>query len=322
MEFKEIIKTFGKKKILVIGDLILDHYIYGYAERISREAPIPILRFESERYELGGAANTAKNIASLGARTLVIGAIGEDQEGEKLLELLSKWNIDWKGEKKGKTLRKLRILAGGEFTKRQQVARIDWGNGFYENSLENLVKDLTFDAAIISDYGYGTAKKSIYEELKKKGKPIIIDSRNRLTEFKGATAATPNVQEAEFIVGRKLNSIEEFYREGKILRERLSLEALLITLGNKGLILIQSTKDPVHIKAFGGSNIVDVTGAGDTVAAVFTLSIASGADFETAATLANIAGGLSVMKEGASSLSPGELLEGVEKWELSQGKRL
>lgn len=321
MKLKNIVNSFSERKILVIGDLILDHYIYGYAERISREAPIPILRFEKERFELGGAANTAKNLASLGAKTTVIGAIGEDSEGEKLLELLRGWGITAKTEKHGRTLRKMRILAGGEFTKRQQVARIDWGNGFSSNSLEKFLDAVEFEAAIVSDYGYGTVKPSIFSILKSKNKAIIIDSRNRLRLFAGATAATPNVPETEALVGKSINSLEELFEKGEKLRQELSLEALLITLGNRGLVLIERGKSPWHIEAFGGSNIVDVTGAGDTVAAVFTLAIASGADFKTAAILANVAGGLSVMKEGASSLTLNELLEGVERWELSQRKK-
>jgi len=322
VKLKNVVNSFSERRILVIGDLILDHYIYGYAERISREAPIPILKFESERFELGGAANTAKNLASLGAKTTVIGAIGEDREGEKLLELLNSWKISPKAIKTGRTLRKMRILAGGEFTKRQQVARIDWGNGFSGNSLDRFLEEVDFEAAIISDYGYGTVTPTIFSRLRERDKVVIIDSRNRLRQFKGATAATPNVPETEALLGRDLNSIEEFFQEGEKLRRELDFKALLITLGNRGLVLIEDGKTPVHIEAFGGSNIVDVTGAGDTVAAVFTLAIASGADFRTAAILANIAGGLSVMKEGASSLTLEELNEGVERWELLQEKKL
>ncbi len=313
---RSIIKNFRNKKILVWGDLILDHYIHGYANRISREAPIPILKFEWERYELGGAANTAKNLASLGVRTTAVGIVGQDREGEKLLSLLREKEIEDKVLREGKTLRKMRILAGGEFTKKQQVARIDWGENFSGEELGKITDKIgDYDGIIISDYGYGTACPNLLNKIKSHSKIIIVDSRKGLREFRGVTSATPNIPETEDLLEKPLLSMDEIFSNGKFLREKLNLESLLITLGNRGLVLIQKDKEPVHIEAFGGRNIVDVTGAGDTVAAVFTLSLASGADFLSAAVLANIAGGLSVMKEGAASITKEELVKGVKDWE-------
>ncbi len=316
---KEILERFEGKKILVYGDLILDHYVYGYAERISREAPIPILRFEGERYELGGAANAAKNLAALGAEVSVAGAVGEDEEGEKLLALLSGWGIEAKVVRKGRTLRKMRILAGGEFTKRQQVARVDWGNGFQAVLPESL---RGFDAAIISDYGYGTVSLQGFERLREEIPLVVVDSRSRLADFKGATSATPNIPEFSALMGRSFMRVEEIIEEGERARSMLQLKALLVTLGKKGLCVFEEGKEPFLLGPFGSEQVVDVTGAGDTVAAVYTLALSAGADFRQAAALANIAGGISVMKEGASTVSPAELLEGIEEWESLQGNRL
>jgi len=318
VRLKAILEKFKGKRVLVYGDLILDHYVYGYAERISREAPIPILRFESERYELGGAANAAKNLAALGAEVSVAGAVGEDEEGDQLLGLLSSWGIEAKVVRRGRTLRKMRILAGGEFTKRQQVARVDWGNGFQAVLPERLHG---FHAAIVSDYGYGTASPQGFERLREGVPLVVVDSRNRLADFKGATSATPNIPEFSALMGRSFMGLREIIAEGEKARTMLQLKALLVTLGKKGLCLFEEGRGPHLLGPFGSEQVVDVTGAGDTVAAVYTLALSAGASFRQAAALANIAGGIAVMKEGASTVSPEELLEGIEKWESSQESR-
>jgi len=313
------LKKIKGKRLLVYGDLILDHYLYGYARRISREAPIPILNFEGERYELGGAANAAKNLAALGADVVVAGAVGEDEEGEKLLSLLSQWGIKPSVVRRGRTLRKMRILAGGEFTKRQQVARVDWGNGF-----DAVVPEVSggFDGGIISDYGYGTVSPEGFRVLKGRLPLTVVDSRNRLKEFKGATSATPNLPEFSALLGKSFMKVEEVLREGEGARAMLRLKALLVTLGKKGLCIFEKDRPPILVPPFGSEQVVDVTGAGDTVVAVYTLALSAGASFSQAATLANIAGGISVMKEGASTVTPEELLEGIEKWEsLPENRR-
>ncbi len=314
MGLKNIAEKFKGKRVLVYGDLILDHYIYGYAERISREAPIPILRFEGERYELGGAANAANNLVNLGAEVKVLGIVGEDREGEMLVSLLRERGIEAEVKREGRTLRKMRILAGGEFTKRQQVARVDWGqefSGFFPEEEED------FHAAVISDYGYGTVSQEGFHRLKNTIPIVVVDSRSRLRKFAGATSATPNIPEFSALLGRRFMEVEEILKEGEGARRQLRLRALLVTLGNKGISLFEEGKPPFYQGPFGEDEVVDVSGAGDTVVATYTLAIASGASFRQAALLANIAGGISVMKEGASPVSLKEVLHGVEKWASS-----
>ncbi len=311
---KEIAEKFRGKRIAVYGDLILDHYIYGYAERISREAPIPILKFEGEKYELGGAGNTASNLAALGAEVEVFGVVGRDPEGEKLISLLRDKGIKPSVRREGRTLRKMRLLAGGEFTKRQQVARVDWGEEF-----SGIVPDLRgkFDAAIISDYGYGTASREGFLRLKNDVSLVVVDSHGRLRDFSGATSATPNIPEFSALMGRRFMEVEEILKEGERARRELNLKALLVTLGNKGISLFQEGKEPFYVGPFGEDEVVDVTGAGDTVVATYTLALSVGAEFPQAAVLANIAGGISVMKEGTAPVNLGELMEGISRWELS-----
>ena len=231
-----------------------------------------------------------------------------------LLSLLREKGIKAEVKREGRTLRKMRILAGGEFTKRQQVARVDWGQEFSGLFPEEAGD---YHAAIISDYGYGTVVQEGFRRLKKNIPVVIVDSRSRLREFTGATSATPNIPEFSALLGRRFMEVEEILKEGEGARRKLQLKALLVTLGNKGISLFEEGKSPFYQGPFGEDEVVDVSGAGDTVVATYTLAIAAGASFRQAALLANIAGGISVMKEGASPVSLKELLQGVEKWASS-----
>ncbi len=306
------------------GDFLLDRYIYAYAERLSREAPVPILKFERERYDLGGAGNTAKNITSLGGEAYAIGITGKDEKKKILKELLKKHRIEakWLIEAEGETPEKIRVLAGAEKTKRQQVLRLDRGEFMAQGSRgklkEILIKLIAhMDALIISDYGYGSTDGQILREviMESKRKPwILIDSHHRLLEFPDALVATPNIPEIEYLAGKKLISLNDFVKEGRKILKRTSLKALYITLGNRGMLLLERRKKAFHLPIFGTTNIVDVTGAGDTVIAVIALALAAGGTHREAAALANVAGGLVVMKEGAATLTPNELQEGIKTW--------
>lgn len=312
---------FPNKKIVIAGDIVADQFLRGTISRVSREAPVFILRHDETETLAGGAANAAVNVASLGGNVALIGLIGSDNNGESLLKELSdsKVNCDFiVSSDQFQTTTKVRVLAGQHYAPRQQVIRID-----YENQTEvgeelkarlkqNLLaasKDA--DTIVISDYNYGAANAEIAGLAKKiaaeKNIPLLIDSRFRLENFAGATSATPNQEEVEQILGKDFSN-----DDCESLRERLELESLLITRGNKGMLLVEKNKKPLEIEVVGSSEPVDVTGAGDTVIAAYALGLASGLSFADSANLANHAGGIVVMKKGTASVSLSELLESIE----------
>lgn len=319
--FEAIHSNFSDKKIIIVGDLVADQFLRGTIVRVSREAPVFILRHEETETLPGGAANAAVNVASLGGAAILIGIIGEDSNGDALLGKLreSKVNYDYVvGSPHHRTTTKVRVLAGQHYAPRQQVIRID-----YENTekiaaeLQGRLKDNLLsgsedaDAIIISDYNYGVANSELAELAKRisrdKKIPLVVDSRFNLLNFQGATTATPNQDEVEQILG------ENFTEQDCIrLCENLGYESLLMTRGNQGMLLIEKNKPSVHLKAIGSEEPVDVTGAGDTVIAAYTLALASGLSFADAAQTANHAGGIVVMKKGTASVSLVELLASLK----------
>ncbi|MGI8543307.1 MAG: bifunctional heptose 7-phosphate kinase/heptose 1-phosphate adenyltransferase [Aridibacter sp.] len=320
----KIKQEFSKKKIVIVGDLVADQFLRGTINRVSREAPVFILRHDKTETFGGGAGNAAVNVASLGGDCVVIGLIGIDSNGEKLKNILSKSEVNCKyiiESKKIQTTTKVRVLAGQNYAPRQQVIRIDYENTaeisaeFIEKLEENVISATeNADAIIISDYNYGVANSEIAELCakisKEKNIPLLIDSRFRLKEFVNPTTATPNQEEVEQLLG------ENFTEKDCVnLREQLNLQALLITRGNKGMLLLEKDKSPQKIEAVGSSEPVDVTGAGDTVIATYALGLASGLSFYDSAKLANHAGGIVVMKKGTASVSPNELIKSIENLE-------
>lgn len=317
----EIIQnTFSKKRIVIVGDMVADQFLHGSIARVSREAPVFILRHEETDTLAGGAANAAVNVASLGGKPVLIGVTGNDENGRLLLDELRARNVDCRFVVSSGSLRtttKVRVLAGQQYAPRQQVIRIDYedargiGADIEEKLRENLLAACeSADAIIISDYNYGVANTGTVDLARKisteKGIPLLIDSRFRLKEFQNATSATPNQEEVEQILGK------DFTADGcDALRETLGFEALLVTCGNKGMILAQRGRGPVYLDAVGSKEPVDVTGAGDTVIAVYSLALASGLDFTEAARVANHAGGIVVMKKGTAFVEPGELLDSI-----------
>lgn len=322
----QIVENFPGKRIAIWGDFILDEYLYGNTRRISREAPVLILAYKNKEYFLGGAGNALLNLRALGACPFPIGIIGEDESGEKILHILKqkKINTDYLiVEKNYETPLKTRILAGEETTRKQQILRIDHESIVPDNktlktklqkNLENIINQI--DALLISDYNYFTVKedilKNILPELKKMNIPITLDSRFRLLHFKELSAITPNEPEVEHALNIGLNDNIKLLKEaGKLLLNKTKSETILITRGAKGMILFERGKTPFIIKIHGSSDIVDVTGAGDTVISVFTLSLASGSTFREAAKISNYAGSIVVMKKGTSSLTLEELKETI-----------
>ena len=325
-ELLRLVDNFAQKKIAVWGDFILDEYIFGNTRRISREAPVLILSYKHKTYSLGGAGNSVLNLKSLGAVPLPIGVIGPDDSGQKILQLFQKEGISTEylfPEKHYQTPIKTRILAGEETTKKQQILRIDQEGKVPENvklkqKIQRTIKKIKSQthALLISDYNYLTVKEDIFSQIlvdyKKENIPVTLDSRFRLTNFKGFTVATPNEPEVEGILRIKINdSNQVLYQAGRLLLKETKAAALLITRGSKGMVLFERKKPPFIIPIHGTSDIVDGTGAGDTVISVFTLALSCGSTFKQASILANFAGGIVVMKKGTATLTTQELKQAI-----------
>lgn len=321
-----IVKRFPGRRILVVGDAIADQFVYGAISRVSREAPVFILRHEQTETVPGGAANCAMNLVSLRANVSLIGVVGEDVAGRALVERLETAGVDCTGllrSEKLQTTTKVRILAGQLHSTRQQVIRLDYegallNSEFHEALRKRILEEVqTSDAVIISDYNYGVASpdvaRIVLDAATSKGIPVLVDSRFRLSEFGGFTSATPNEDEVEQLLGKQLSNVSDLESAGEEMRERLGYRALLITRGRHGMMLFQDAVAPIHIDAVGAREALDVTGAGDTVIATYTLALASDASFPDAAHLANYAGGLVVMKRGTASVTGEELVESLLK---------
>jgi rfaE bifunctional protein kinase chain/domain len=320
-------QEFSRKKIVIVGDLVADQFLSGKIARISREAPVFILEHEQTETLAGGAANAAVNVAGLGGKACPVGLIGKDRNGEALLDSLQKSGVNCTfiaASEKIQTTTKVRVLASQHYAARQQVIRIDYENKeqpdaeLIEKLKENLLAAVeNADAIIISDYNYGVANAetaALAVELAKDKKiPLLVDSRYRLRDFAGGTSATPNQEEAEQILGEKFADTQTLAAACRALREKLGYESLLVTCGNKGMLLIEKDREPLHLEAVGSKEPVDVTGAGDTVIAAYALALASGLNFIESANLANHAGGIVVMKKGTASVSVDELLSSIAK---------
>jgi len=321
-----IVDRFPGLRIVVWGDFILDEHLYGTTRRISREAPVLILSYRRQEYSLGGAGNSLQNLKSLGAFPIPVGVIGRDEAGKRILSILRSKEIatEWiYQEKRYRTPLKTRILAGEDNTRKQQILRIDRDGcvpddaalkRWLRRALGLLTKDCP--ALLISDYNYDTVKEDIYAKVlcdtKKNKVPITVDSRFRLLSFKGAWVATPNEPEVEGALGIDIAGKDEpLLKAANQILKILGSPALLVTRGSRGMTLFEKGKTPCAIPVHGTTDIVDVTGAGDTVISVFTLALAAGASFREAAELANRAGGIVVMKKGAATLSPEELKQAI-----------
>lgn len=315
--FKDRIKRWQGKRIVVWGDFVADHTVLGSPSRISREAPVLILDKEGDELAPGGAGNAVMNVASLGAKPLPVGVVGNDAMGKRLCRLFKKKGIDTSGLlvlPNVETAVKMRVLAGGLHTVKQQVIRIDSGGNYGKVPAARLQSKLKralqqADAAIVSDYGLGSVSPGQFKSiLGRRSLLTVVDSRYELGAFQGADSATPNEPELERVSGIALSDDNSALdRAGKALRQKLRLKALLVTRGKRGMALFQSRHPRRDIPIHGSDDIVDVTGAGDTVIAAYTLALTAGADFMEAARISNVAGGLSVMVRGAAAVKAAAL---------------
>jgi len=318
---RDVIDRFKGKRIVVVGDLVADVFVYGEISRISREAPVLILNHRETQVVPGGGANAIHNLWALGAKPFPVGVVGDDAEGQQLLGYFSDLGIDVSGIAVAKSLRtpsKTRILAGAVHSQRQQIVRLDSGSPLEDEKIRNAVKrKLTValkeaDALLISDYGYGLATPEIISSIRRKSLTATLDSRFSLMNFSGMTAATPNEPEVEAALGISIgNDQKKLEWAGRTLLRKLKHDAVLITRGKDGMALFERAKKTAHIPIHGSDEVADVTGAGDTVIATFTLALAAGASHYQAAQLANYAGGIVVMKHGTRPVTHHELVEAV-----------
>jgi rfaE bifunctional protein kinase chain/domain len=320
-----LLDGFRGLRVMVVGDLVLDHYLVGDAGRISREYPVLILNHERDEYRLGGAANTIANLATLGAEVIPAGWIGTEMSGDELLKILNRTGCSTDAvvrDPVARTVSKTRIVAGGTHGGGlgQHLLRVDrLGTGALGTAAEGeLVRRIEHladgvDGFVLSDYGQGTVTQPIAETIMRlaKDRYVGLDSRHRLLDYPGITAATPNLEETEEATGLRLRSKAEIEDAGTSLRAKLGAEALLITRSADGMSLFESNSEPLHIPVANKSEVYDVTGAGDTVVAVFTLTRLSGGSFLEAANLANVAGGISVRHAGATPVGAGELRDAL-----------
>jgi D-glycero-beta-D-manno-heptose-7-phosphate kinase len=316
-----IIERFAKQRIVILGDAIADKFLHGSISRVAREAPVFILRHQQTETLPGGAANCAMNLVALGARVSLISVTGRDESGSELRAKLEGAGVDIAGmivSDKVQTTTKVRILAGQSHSSKQQVIRVDYeGAPLSDEEVRSAILDRVeqalkgANACVISDYNYGVVDARAAELIRKSaGMPVLVDSRFRLPEFTGFTAATPNQEEVENLVGPSISSTD-LETAAQELKKSLGHHALLVTRGSQGMTLLEGDAAPVHIRAVGAQQAVDVTGAGDTVIATFSLALASGASFLDAARLANYAGGLVVMKRGTATVSAAELKHAI-----------
>jgi len=318
---RDVIDRFKGKRIVVVGDLVADVFVYGEISRISREAPVLILNHRETQIVPGGGANAIHNLWALSAKPFPVGVVGDDAEGQQLLGYFSDLGIDVSGIAVAKSLRtpsKTRILAGAVHSQRQQIVRLDSGSPLEDEKIRNAVKrKLTValkeaDALLISDYGYGLATPEIISSIRRKSLTATLDSRFSLMNFSGMTAATPNEPEVEAALGISIgNDQKKLEWAGRTLLRKLKHDAVLITRGKDGMALFERAKKTAHIPIHGSDEVADVTGAGDTVIATFTLALAAGASHYQAAQLANYAGGIVVMKHGTRPVTHDELVEAV-----------
>lgn len=346
MDLQTIFKQFQNKKVMIIGDIIVDEYIWGDVNRISPEAPVPVFEMTTERTGCGGAANVAQNIASLGGKAELISVIGKDRDGEKLVQMLNTMNIgttDICMDVQRPTSKKTRVIVSTTSSDALQLItnnpehlpqhqghhllRIDNESKQEITAMlrERLLSAVTSqiaecDAIIFSDYDKGVVSAELIKGVVTRAKsfkiPIVVDpKRNNFWKYVGVTALTPNHKEAGEAVQEEITDISHLITVGEKILDRLSLETLLITREEEGMSLFQRDSDGTlqveHLPSHS-REVTDVTGAGDTVAAVLTLALAAQVDYRSAAQLSSLAGGIVVGKMGCATVTPEELHQAVE----------
>ena len=318
--FRKSLATLSGKTVVLLGDPVVDAYIFGETVRVSREAPVLVVRKERSEYRLGGVANTAANVAALGARAIFLGYVPSDPAGDQLLTMLKAAGVETTQVVRGAGVSavKTRILAGAYGTGKQQVLRLDEepphdGGSVADKALATRLQEVgtEADAIIISEYGLGYAGDAVANAaraLAKAARVVCVDSRYALERFAGVTVVTPNIPEAEAIVKATLNSKEAVERAGPELLRRLDVEAVLLTKGRHGMSLFRRHAAPQHIDIVGSDEVTDVTGAGDTVIATFACGLGAGLGMEESMRLANCAAAVVVGKMGTATATPAEIL--------------
>jgi rfaE bifunctional protein kinase chain/domain len=324
----ELVGRFDQTRILVLGDFLLDEFVFGEISRVSREAPVLILSYRDTVSKPGGGANTVAGVSSLGATSVPVGFLGGDQWGDKLI---SCWGdrvpVDHIFRDPDlQTTRKTRILAGSFHSFRQQVVRLDHEEPVVLTPKQEACISAVLqaeipkaDGIILSDYSLGSVSRNLstiaVDLANKHDKPLVVDSRDNPDGFPGATAVTPNITEVEQAIGRRITKEPSELEEiGAQLREDWSLQALLVTRGKHGMSLFERSGIE-HISIYGTDEVVDVTGAGDTVISTFTTALAAGATYKEASVLANYAGGIVVTKKGTATVLQSELLDALQETE-------
>jgi rfaE bifunctional protein kinase chain/domain len=316
-----LVARFRGRRVAVLGDLVCDEFVHGDIARISREAPVLIL--EQTRLDLvpGGGGNAVANLRSLGAVPVPVGVVGRDETGARLVALFRRMGVETAGiaaERGYGTPTKSRILAGGVHTRRQQIVRVDRGQrhgALSGAAAARLSKRLggalkRADGLLVADYGYGAATPSIVRAARPQlgGTPVTVDSRERVSAYRKMAGCTPNQEELENAVGVSgAPDDRRVVRAGQELLRRTGNGAVLVTRGAKGMILFKKGATPFVVPPFGSGEVADVTGAGDTVIATYTLALLAGGTPEQAALIANTAAGIVVMKYGTATVGPKEL---------------
>jgi rfaE bifunctional protein kinase chain/domain len=322
---RKVVEAFPRLTITVLGDMVADEFVFGEISRVSREAPVLILRHCERTVVPGCGANAVNNLADLGVNVLPVGILGNDDPGRLLLRHFRHKHIPVTGILRNKTyatVTKTRVLAGLPHTWRQQVVRIDREPDALPD--RHLQRELALatreylrvsDALLVSDYGYGAATPQILNAARSRQSasvPVVLDSRHRMLEFSGITAATPNEPEVEEALGITIGQDwDKLCAAGDEIVNRMKLDSLVITRGRDGMVAFPGKHKAADIPIFGSDQVTDVTGAGDTVIAAFTAALAAGASAEDAAHIANYAGGIVVMKRGTATVSNQELLDAI-----------
>lgn len=331
-KLQELVKNLRNAKILVVGDLALDEMVYGDTERISREAPVLILQHTHTKFILGGASNAAHNVSKINnGKVSVVGIVGEDYQAQDLKNAFKDANINCSGlvyDKNRKTITKTRISGACSHSITQQIVRIDRQTNAPIS--EETEKQLIFqiekhidecDAVILSDYHIGTLSENVISSAIKiaqqKNKKIIVDAQKDLEKYKGVTSMTPNLPDTQNHIGFFLKTKEDFIKAGTKIIEQTQADSILITCGADGMVVIEADGKYTHIPVFNKSEVFDVTGAGDTVTATYTLALAIGAEPVYAAIIGNIAAGIVVKQFGCATTNIDEILNSIpDKIEL------
>lgn len=326
-QLKQYIEKLKEPRVLVIGDLAIDEMIYGDAERISREAPVLILRHSATKLILGAASNAANNVASLnGGKVSVIGVCGDDFQATQLRETFEKANVNCGRlvvDPSRKTTTKTRVSGSITTSITQQIVRIDRQTDGYLNKeieqevLKQIERSIPEnDAIILSDYHIGTLTPKIIQETirlaNQYNKIIVVDAQKNLEIYKNVTSMTPNLPDTQKAVGFLIENEEDLKKAGNRLLSETNAKAILITCGADGMFVARGHENYTKIPVFNKSEVFDVTGAGDTVTAVYTLALAAGADPSYAAIIGNIAASIVVKQFGCATTNINEILEAVD----------